>query len=155
MKICADENVSPRLVEIINDLSSDSPRLSHVSEMGALGVEDSIWVRTFAEQGGDAVITADAKMSKRQSELVAIGETGLKLLILPTQYQQGGIRFQTAYMLLSWPLILKLIEEGGRGCFLTLPQIALPRAPAWEKINVQDARKRFRKATRPSRQDLT
>jgi hypothetical protein len=152
VRICADENVSSRLVEIVNDLSSGPPRLEHVSEIDALGVEDCIWVRAFAQQGGEAVITADAKMSKRQAELLAVGETGLKLVILPTQYQQGGIRFQTAYMLLSWPLIIKLVGEGPRGGFLRLSQITLPRAQAWEKIDVQDTKRRLRKATRPSRQ---
>lgn len=152
MKICADENISPRLVEIVNNLSIGSPRLLHVSEIGALGVKDSIWVRAFAEQDGDAILTADANMSKRQSEQIAIGETGLKLVILPTQYQQGGIRVQAAYMLLWWPKIVELVQHGEKGCVLKLPALTLPRAPAWDRIDVQAARERLRKSTRPSRQ---
>ena len=152
MKICADENISRRLVGIVNDLSIGSPILLHVSEIGSLGVKDSIWVRSFAERNGDAIVTGDANMSRRQSELIAIGETGLKLVILPTQYQQGGIRLQAAYMLLWWPRVVELVQHGEKGCFLQLPALTLPRVPTWERIDVQAARQRLRKSTRPSRQ---
>jgi hypothetical protein len=153
VKICADENVSSRLVGIVNDLSIGSPRLLHVSEIGALGVKDTIWVRAFAEQGGDAIVSADAAMSRRQTELIAIGETGLKLVILPAQYQQGGILTQTAYMLFWWFKIVELVQEGEKGCFLKLPPIAIPRIPRWDRIDVHDARQRLKKSTRPGRQD--
>lgn len=153
MKICADENISPRLVEIVNDLSIGSPRLLHVSEIGSLGVKDSIWVRTFAEQDGDAILTADANMSRRQSELIAIGETGLKLVILPTQYQQGGIRLQSAYMLLWWPKVVELVPQGARGSFLKLPPLTLPKTGTWDRINVQTAYQRLKKSTRLGRRD--
>jgi PIN like domain len=153
MKICADENISHRLVEIVNDLSGQSlPRLLHVSEIGAQGVKDVIWVRTFADQNGEAILTADANMSKRQSERIAIGEAGLRLLILPTQYQQGGTRFQAAYMLLWWSRIVELVRQGERGCVLNLPTLTLPKAmPVWERIDVQAARKRLEKSKRPNR----
>jgi PIN like domain len=153
VKICADENVSHRLVGILNELSPGTPRLLHVTDIGAQGVKDRIWVRILAEQDGDAIVSADARMSKRHEELIAIGETGLKLVILPTQYQQGGILLQTAYMLLLWPQIIALVERAAKGCYIKLPAVTLPRSPSWEKIDVQDARKRLRKATRPGRQD--
>ena len=56
-----------------------------------------------------------AAMSRRQAELIAIGETGLKLVILPTQYQQGGVRMQMAYMLFWWSNIIELVEQGDGG----------------------------------------
>jgi hypothetical protein len=58
----------------VNELSTGKPPLLHISEIGAKGVTDRIWVRIFAEQGGDAIVTADAAMSRRQAELIAIGE---------------------------------------------------------------------------------
>jgi PIN like domain len=152
VKICADENISPRLVEIVNELSTGKSPLLKASEIGSRGVEDRIWVRVFAEQGGDAIVSADAAMAKRQAELIAIGESGLQLVILPRQYQQGGIRMQTAYLLFWWSTILDLIEQRRKGCFLKLPPVALPRVPAWERIDVQAARQRLKKSTRPSRQ---
>jgi hypothetical protein len=152
VKICADENISPRLVQIVNDLSAETPPLLNVSEVGAKGVSDRIWVRIFAEQGGDAIISADAAMSRRQAELIAIGETGIKLVILPAQYQQGGIRTQTAYMLFWWSKIIELVQEAEKGCFLKLPPVALPRVPRWDRIDVHAVRQRLEKSTRPSRQ---
>jgi len=71
VKICADENISPRLVEIVNELSTGKPPLLKASEIGSRGVDDRIWVRVFAEQGGDAIVSADAAMTKRQAELIA------------------------------------------------------------------------------------
>lgn len=149
MKICADENISHRLVGILNELSLGTPRLLHVTDIGAKGVQDRIWVRIFAEEDGDAIVTGDVAMSRRHEELIAIGETGLKLVILPTQYQQGGILLQTAYMLLLWPQIIALVEQAAKGCYIKLPALALPRLPSWEKIDVQAARKRLRKSSRP------
>ncbi len=80
----------PRLVEVLNSLSTKTPRLLHVRDIGASGVADRIWIRTFANEKGDAIITADVAIVKRPAELLAVGETGLRLVILPTQYQQGA-----------------------------------------------------------------
>jgi hypothetical protein len=87
-------------------------------------------------------------MSRRQAELIAIGEAGLKLVLLPTQYQQGGIRIQVAYVLFWWPKILELLEVATNGSVLRLPPITLPRVPPWNRIDVQAARRRLKKSMR-------
>ena len=153
MKICADENVSWKLVAVLNDLGRDMPRLLHANDIGAKGVKDVIWVRAFANDGGEVIVSADSMMTQRQAELIAIGETGLKLIVLPSNYEKSRILHQTAYLLFWWPKILELAGQGRKGSYLKLPwNLNMPKIPVWQKIDLEAARQRLKKSTRPSRQ---
>lgn len=83
MKICADENVAPKLTELLRQqLLSARNTLETVDDYQARGVDDPIWVRNFANAGGEAIVGSDYNMTQRPSELVAIVETGLRLIVL-------------------------------------------------------------------------
>ena len=152
MKICADENLSVRLVSVVNELSSNMPLLLHVRDIKANGVPDRIWVRNFAETGGEAIISGDFAMTNRPAELIALGETGLKLIVLPTAFVGAGILRQTAYTLMWWPKIVEILRGAPTGSYVKLPwNMNMPRISAWQKIDIASARQRWKKSTRPSR----
>jgi hypothetical protein len=57
LKICADENVAPKLSAMLREqLVSKEHTLETVDDYAAKGVDDQIWVRKFAGAGGEAIV---------------------------------------------------------------------------------------------------
>jgi PIN like domain len=119
LKICADENVAPVLTELIRkELLSAGFIFDTVDDHQARGVEDQIWVRRFADAGGDAIISADFAMTKRPHEIVAINETGLRLIILDEKWPRQNKNVQISYLFYWWPEIERILQSAGKGkCF--------------------------------------
>ncbi len=66
MRFCADENVAPLLSALIKEsLLGKAHTLETVDDHQARGVDDDIWVRKFANVGGEAIIGSDGKMLTR------------------------------------------------------------------------------------------
>ena len=119
MKICADENVAPALSQLIREqLLSHGFTLETVDDHQARGVQDQIWVRTFADAGGDAIVGADFNMTKRPHEVVAISETGLRLVILDEKWARQKKHIQIAYLFYWWPEIERTLKGSAKAkCF--------------------------------------
>lgn len=119
MRACADENVAPRLTELIKQqLLSRDFVLDTVDDHAARGVEDEIWVRRFAKAGGEAIVGGDAAITKRPHEIVAINETGLRLIVLDERWPRQKKHIQISYLFYWWPhieAVLRTARPGG--CF--------------------------------------
>jgi hypothetical protein len=119
LKICADENVAPKLTDLIREQLLSSPHaLYKVDEFEAEGVDDPIWVRKFADAGGEAIVGGDAAMTKRAAEVVAIAETGLRLIVLDQRWPRAPKNVQISYLFYWWPEIERVLAGAARGkCF--------------------------------------
>ena len=122
MKICADENISPVLTGLVREtLLGRDHSLHTVDDFDARGVDDQIWVRRFADAGGDAIVGADARMLTRPHEIAAIAETGLRLIILPSQWVRQRKHAQIAFLFYWWPRIEAAIASAKPGQCLKVP----------------------------------
>lgn len=150
MKICFDEHVSVRIVAILKQIYPDEESLLHVSDILALGIEDEIWVRQFARDGGEAVVAADANMLKRHNEIIAIWESGLRVAVLPSQWAQSKRHLQASHLLYWWPHIVSRFTEGGpRKCWkVPWGWGGATDAIAPVSVDIAAARKKARKASR-------
>ena len=119
MRICADENVAPLLSALIRDaLLGRHNVLETVDDHQAKGVEDDIWVRKFGRAGGEAIVGADAKMLTRPHEVVAIVESGLRLVVLPAPWVNAKINVQISFLFYWWPHIEAVLATSRKGqCF--------------------------------------
>ena len=119
MRVCADENVAPVLSELIREqLLSRSFSLETVHDHQASGVDDQIWVRKFAEAGGDAIVGADMAMTKRPHEIAANNETGLRIIILDERWPRQKKNVQISFLFYWWPAIENILSTAGAGkCF--------------------------------------
>ena len=119
MKICADENVAPKLSELIcKELLSRSHTLQTVYDFQAGGVDDVIWVKKFAGQGGEAIVGGDIAMTKRAAELIAIVESGLRLIVLDQRWPREPKNVQISYLFYWWPEIERVLATAPKGkCF--------------------------------------
>ena len=150
MRIRADEHVSPSIVRIVTELAL-SPGFEITSVIGAghRGTEDQYWVTAFATDGGDAIITADTDFFKRPNQIVAVDETGLKVIYLSSKWASAPGYLQAAHILMWWPRIeQRLLAAKQREVWAVKWNINEAGELERRKIDFGAARKKLRKAQR-------
>ena len=106
MRICADENIAPALSELLRKhLVSRQFSLETVDDHQARSVDDVIWVKRFADAGGKVILSADAAMTTRPHEVIAINEAGLRLVLLDQKWVRSPKHIQIAHLFFWWPRI--------------------------------------------------
>ena len=122
MRLCADENVGPALTRLIRDtILSKKHQLDTVDDYAARGVDDQVWVRRYADAGGEAIIGADNAMTRKPHEIVAIVETGLRLVILDERWPRERLHLQASYLFYWWPHIEAVLETMRPGTVSKVP----------------------------------
>ena len=112
MRIRADEHVSSRIVRMICDLALSSDyELSSVIDSGHGGTGDPYWVTAFANEGGKAILSADTDFFKKPYQVVAIDNTGLKVIHLPSKWANARGHLQAAHILMWWLRIERKLHE--------------------------------------------
>ena len=152
MKICADENVARKLSAMIREqLLSKGNTLETVDDYAAAGVDDQIWVRKFAAAGGEAIVGGDFAMTTKPHEIVAVAETGLRLIILDQKWSRQPKNVQISYLFYWWPHIEAILSEAPPGqCFKVPwgwgdPRGAIKPIP----VDLQGAQKKLKRKARP------
>jgi predicted nuclease of predicted toxin-antitoxin system len=150
LKIRADEHVVPRLVEIVRGLAcSGGVELSSVREVGHHGRSDVSWVTAFAEQGGDAILSADTDFFKRHHQVVAIRDTGLNVIHLPKKWASAPAHLQAAHLLMWWPKIEETVRDAGPGHVWSVKwNISTEGELEQRKVDEAGHRKKAKKASR-------
>lgn len=122
MRLCADENVGPALSRLIRDtVLSPQHQLDTVDDYAARGVDDQVWVRRYADAGGEAIIGADSAMTRKPHEIVAIVETKLRLIILDERWPRERLHLQASYLFYWWPHIEAALENMRSGTAVKVP----------------------------------
>jgi hypothetical protein len=122
LRICADENVAPKLTGLIREqLLSKGHSLATVDDYQSRGVDDQIWVRKFANAGGEAIIGGDFAMTKRAHEIVAIAEAGLRLVVLDQRWPREPRHIQISYLFYWWPHIENALAVMPKGACWKVP----------------------------------
>jgi hypothetical protein len=116
LKVRADEHVSPKIVETIRSLVLTSGwELSHVRDHHRARTADETWLPLFAEEGGKAILSADATMLKRPHQLMAVRDSGLICVLLSSRWAGAKRHEQAAGLLYHWPAIEAVIAESKPG----------------------------------------
>jgi predicted nuclease of predicted toxin-antitoxin system len=150
LKIRCDEHVSPHIVAIIRDLAlSPGWEISSVRDVGDSGYADVHWITKFAEENGDAILTADKDFTTLEPQVNAVFDTGLKVIQMPGRWGYAKGHLQAAHILLWWPCIEKTLSEmSRRECYRpdwNMKQAA-DMALKKVKIDFQKAQKKRRKS---------
>lgn len=121
MRIRADEHVAPAIVQAINDIAiGDGFELTSVLRTGFGGAADVHWITAFAEDGGEAILTADTDFLKQPPQVLAIERTGLKVIHLPAGWANATRAIQAGHLLIWWRRIeVRLQTMKPRECFTT------------------------------------
>lgn len=82
----------------------------HVYDAKQGGQPDEHWITAFARTGGDAIVTADADFINRYPAVIAVFNTGLKVIHLPKRYANAKGHLQAGFILIWWPRIEAQLE---------------------------------------------
>jgi hypothetical protein len=150
LKICADEHESTWIVGIIRDSCLDKEHsLEHVEDYHLRGVQDEIWVRRFARAGGEAIVSADANMLRRHHEVIAICESSLRLIVLPSKWANSARNMQAAHIMFWWPKIQGIIAiSAPRKCWKVPWGFSESDTIQPITVDFEDARRKIKKAER-------
>jgi PIN domain-containing protein len=152
LKVRADEHVCERIVSAVRDIALTSKfEISSVLGDDRRGADDVHWITRFAKEGGHAILTADTDFLKRPNQVIAILDTGLKIIHLPPKWANARRELQASHILAWWRRIETTItsckpRECWRPEWNTSEQGALHRI----MIDYEKHRRKFRKAARRS-----
>lgn len=111
MKIRADEHVSPQIVKAIQDIAiSPDWQITSIFNVEDQGSSDVYWITAFASDGGNAILTADKDFIKREPQINAVFDTGLKVIYLPPKWANAKKDLQAAHILQWWKRIETALE---------------------------------------------
>jgi hypothetical protein len=155
LKIRADEHVSPEVVAAIRRSAiSDGVVLDSITEIGAAGTSDPHWVTVFGKEGGKAILSADTDFLKRHHQVMAVHDAGLAIIHLPSKWANAQLHLQMAHLLIWWKRIeAALLAAKGRECWRPDWNINEQGELRRMTIDYEEARKKLKKANRPSRQE--
>ncbi|ESX47251.1 DUF5615 family PIN-like protein [Mesorhizobium sp. RSR380A] len=119
MKIRADEHVSPEIVDAVRRIIlTPAFAFDHVYDAGQKGMSDEHWITKFAKAGGNAILTADTDFIHKHPQVLAVFNTGMKVIHMPKKWGMAGGYLQASHILAWWPRIeAKLGEMKQRECF--------------------------------------
>jgi predicted nuclease of predicted toxin-antitoxin system len=152
LKIRADEHVSKEIVRAVREMAlSPGWELSHVVEEGDKGTADDHWITRFANDGGHAILTADSDFFSLPVQVVAVLNTGVKVIHLPHKWANASCHLQAAHILLWWKRIEKKVTEmKARECYRPPWNINESGDLKQVKIDYAEAQKKQRKRSRRS-----
>ncbi|MGM0583380.1 MAG: hypothetical protein ACQEUZ_01850 [Pseudomonadota bacterium] len=123
--------------------------LSSVLRVGHGGDDDEHWITKFAQEGGDAILSADRDFLNLAPQVNAVFETGLRVIHLPHNWGQAKGYLQAAHILQWWPRIEEVLKAmKARECFR--PDWNMSERGKLKKVSInfqkaQKQRKRDRK----------
>ncbi|HBR68406.1 MAG TPA: hypothetical protein DEA55_03425 [Rhodospirillaceae bacterium] len=154
MKIRADEHVSVSIVRLVREMAlSPEWELSSVKEEKLDGTADAHWLTDFCKNGGEAIISADKDFHTKHHQIMAIQNTGAKVIYLPPKWQNASCNLQAAHILMWWPRIEKKLKECKKREFWEAPwNVSLEGELVKKGINFHESVKKIKKQNRPARQ---
>lgn len=122
MKIRLDENISYRVADaLLAYLANRSGfEVSHCTHANP-GEKDPTWLRNFAAEDGDVIISGDAQILQHWPDLVAYTESGLISFFPPAAFGKMKGYSRAAFILLWWPAMIEKAKGSRRGDRWRLP----------------------------------
>lgn len=82
---------------------------------------DAPWIKRFAQDGGEIIISGDRKMNERPHERLALIETGLVVVFFGTKWAGWKFNRQSALIVTHWPAIVRTVRRAPRPSFWRVP----------------------------------
>jgi hypothetical protein len=89
--------------------------VSHVGDVHPPKTTDPDWLRTFADEGGTAIVSGDFRITTNWVDLVAYTETGLISFFPPTVFERFDRFGKVAFLVRWWPAIVEKIKSSQQG----------------------------------------
>lgn len=122
MKIRLDENLSPRVAEAICCIVGNRKgfEVTHNRD-AAHGEPDPLWLKKFAAEDGDVVISGDHNILQNWPDLIAYHQSGLIAFFPPPAFGKMKGYARAAFILRWWPSIVDKAKLSARGDCWRMP----------------------------------
>jgi hypothetical protein len=156
VRIRADEHVSSVVVTTVKTSALGAGfDLDSITLVGQRGSSDEHWITSFGKDGGTAILTADTDFVKRPHQVMAVHDAGLRIVHLPPKWANAPLHLQIAHLLIWWGRIEAAIRSASpRECWRPEWNISERGELQRVTVNYEEARKKLKKANRPSRQEV-
>lgn len=127
MKVAFDEHVARGLVHVFNTLGEDKHLIKHTFHAAgdyAIDIDngdDAPWMRRFADDGGQVVITGDIRIRKLLHQQKAYMECGLLLYMFPPVWSNYITLEKSAFLLKWWRRLSIHMAEAKRPSCWQMP----------------------------------
>ena len=109
MRICADEHVSQKIVQVARNIAlSSKHEICHVLDVGNRGASDVSWITEFARDGGEVILTADSDFHRRPHQVC---DNGLIVIHLHPKWANSKRQIQAAFILFWWDIIENTLDH--------------------------------------------
>lgn len=85
--------------------------ITSIHHVGDAGDSDVHWITKFAQDGGDAILSADRDFITLEPQVNAVFDTGLKVIHLPPAWGRAKGHMQAAHILQWWGRIEEKLSE--------------------------------------------
>lgn len=127
MKIALDEHIGEAIVEALLALSGEYKMLradlvSARKYSGSIkATSDVPWVEQFKKDGGNVIVSGDARMRSKLHEQKALGDAGFIVFFPARRWNNLKVFDKTAMLIHWWPFILKQAGSSAPGRFYEVP----------------------------------
>jgi hypothetical protein len=102
-----------------------------------------------------AILSADSDFHKRHQQIVAICDTGLRVVHLPPKWANSLRHLQASHVLLWWPRIEATLKQSNpRQCWRVPWAFSEAGGLTLVKVDYEDSRRRVKKAQRRAAKQL-
>ena len=121
MKVVIDENLSPVLARALSALFAGEYEVVHMRDRFGPSVKDVDWIRQLSEGGHWIVISGDARIAKRKSELAIFRSSRLIGFFLAPALNGAKVTRQMQRVLALWDDIETIANRVASGSMYELP----------------------------------
>jgi hypothetical protein len=118
-----DENISNRIANAIMAIAQNREGFEVSYVRHGTGAPDPDWIRTFASEGGTAIVSGDYDILQHWPNLIAYTESGLISFFPPKAFQEMRAFTRAAFIIRWWPAIVEKVKLSKPGDRWRLPLI--------------------------------
>ncbi|KRR11299.1 hypothetical protein CQ12_05600 [Bradyrhizobium jicamae] len=136
MKIRLDENLSYRVAKALRAFLADRSGLevTWVRDFHPPGTDDPSWLKAFAAEGGNAILSGDARILQHWPNLIAYMESGLISFFPPSSFDDLKGFGQASLLLRWWPVIVEKTKLSQAGDCWRIPMTWTPDITRLERL---------------------
>ncbi|HLG81446.1 MAG TPA: hypothetical protein VKY22_10545 [Bradyrhizobium sp.] len=136
MKIRLDENISYRVAKALKAFLADRSGLeiTWVRDFHPPGTEDPIWLKAFASEGGNAILSGDGRILQHWPNLIAYMESGLISFFPPANFDDLKGFGQASLLLRWWPVIVEKTKLSQAGDCWRIPMTWTPDITKFDRL---------------------
>lgn len=108
--------------------------VSYVRQDNPARTADFNWIKAFASQGGNAIVSGDYDILQHWPNLVAYSESGLIAFFPPPAFGRLKGYGRAAFLIRWWPAIIEKIKEAGSGTAWRINMTWTPSPNGFDEI---------------------